>query len=61
MRNALGESDTLSFEVTMKPTMLNINKAKSLLRAMADVSTFEIGAAVDPVQASGGVGFCARH
>jgi hypothetical protein len=36
----------------MKPTMLNINKAKSLLRAMADVSAFEIGAVVDPEGAS---------
>jgi len=36
----------------MKPTMLNINKAKSLLRAMADVSGFEAGAAVDPEGAS---------
>jgi hypothetical protein len=39
-------------EVTMKPTMLNINKAKSLLRAMADVSAFKIGAAVNPDDAS---------
>jgi hypothetical protein len=36
----------------MKPTMLNINKAKSLLRAMADVSGFEIGAVVDAERAS---------
>ncbi len=36
----------------MNPTMLNINKAKSLLRAMADVSAFTIGAAVDPEGAS---------
>jgi hypothetical protein len=36
----------------MKPTMLNINKAKSLLRAMADVSGFEAGAVVDPAGAS---------
>ena len=36
----------------MKPTMLNINKAKSLLRAMADVSAFETGAVVDPDGAS---------
>jgi hypothetical protein len=36
----------------MKPTMLNINKAKSLLRAMADVSAFEVGAGVDPEGAS---------
>jgi hypothetical protein len=36
----------------MKPTMLNINKAKSLLRAMADVSGFETGAVVDPEGAS---------
>ncbi len=36
----------------MKPTMLNINKAKSLLRAMADVSAFKIGVEVDPEGAS---------
>jgi len=36
----------------MKPTMLNINKAKSLLRAMADVSGFKLGAAVGPEEAS---------
>jgi hypothetical protein len=36
----------------MKPTMLNINKAKSLLRAMADVSGFETGAVVDAEGAS---------
>jgi len=36
----------------MKPTMLNINKAKSLLRAMADVSGFENGAVVDADGAS---------
>ncbi len=36
----------------MKPTMLNVNKAKSLLRAMADVSGFEVGAVVDPAGAS---------
>lgn len=36
----------------MKPTMLNINKAKSLLRAMADVSGWKPGAAVDPETAS---------
>jgi hypothetical protein len=36
----------------MKPTMLNINKAKSLLRAMADVSGFEAGAMVDAEGAS---------
>jgi hypothetical protein len=36
----------------MKPTMLNINKAKGLLRAMADASGFESGAAVDAAGAS---------
>jgi hypothetical protein len=36
----------------MKPTMLNINKAKSLLRAMADVSGFALGAVVTPEEAS---------
>jgi len=36
----------------MKPTMLNINKAKSLLRAMADVTGFTLGAAVSPEEAS---------
>jgi hypothetical protein len=36
----------------MKPTMLNINKAKSLLRAMADVSGFKLGASVAPEEAS---------
>jgi hypothetical protein len=36
----------------MKATMLNINKAKSLLRAMADVSGFETGALVDADGAS---------
>ena len=36
----------------MKTTMLNINKAKSLLRAMADVSGFETGALVDADGAS---------
>jgi hypothetical protein len=36
----------------MKPTMLNINKAKSLLRAMADVSGFKLGAVVSPEEAS---------
>jgi hypothetical protein len=43
---------TLSIEVNMNPTMLNINKAKSLLRAMADVSAFKLGAAVSPEDAS---------
>jgi hypothetical protein len=36
----------------MKPTMLNINKAKSLLRAMADVAGWKTGAAADPDAAS---------
>ncbi len=36
----------------MKPTMLNINKAKSLLRAMADVAGWTPGAAADPDAAS---------
>ncbi len=36
----------------MKPTMLNINKAKSLLRAMADVSKFALGAEVTTEEAS---------
>jgi hypothetical protein len=36
----------------MKPTMLNINKAKGLLRAMADVSGFKSGAGVVPEEAS---------
>ena len=36
----------------MKPTMLNINKAKNLLRAMADVSEFVTGAVVDAEGAS---------
>ncbi len=36
----------------MKPTMLNINKAKSLLRAMADVTGFALGAVVSPEDAS---------
>ena len=36
----------------MKPTMHNINKAKSLLRAMADVSGFKIGVVVTPDEAS---------
>jgi hypothetical protein len=43
---------TLSIEVNMNPTMLNINKAKSLLRAMADVTAFKIGTAVSPDDAS---------
>jgi hypothetical protein len=36
----------------MKPTMLNINKAKGLLRAMADVSGWKLGEAVSPDDAS---------
>jgi hypothetical protein len=36
----------------MKPTMLNINKAKSLLRAMADISQWKLGAEVNPDEAS---------
>jgi hypothetical protein len=36
----------------MKPTMLNINKARGLLRAMADLSAFETGALVDVEGAS---------
>jgi hypothetical protein len=36
----------------MKPTMMNINKAKSLLRAMADVSGFALGVVVAPEEAS---------
>jgi hypothetical protein len=36
----------------MKPTMLNINKAKGLLRAMADVTAFKLGQAVAPEEAS---------
>jgi hypothetical protein len=36
----------------MKPTMLNINKAKSLLRAMADVSGFATGVVIDADGAS---------
>jgi hypothetical protein len=36
----------------MKPTMLNLNRAKSLLRAMADVSGFETGALVEAEVAS---------
>jgi hypothetical protein len=36
----------------MKPTMLNINKAKGLLRAMAEVSGWKPGAAVSPDEAS---------
>ena len=36
----------------MKPTMLNINKAKSLLRAMADVSGWTPGVPADPEVAS---------
>ena len=36
----------------MKPTMLNINKAKSLLRAMADVTAFKLGTAIGPEEAS---------
>ena len=36
----------------MKPTMLNINKAKGLLRAMADVGGWKPGVATDPEAAS---------
>jgi hypothetical protein len=36
----------------MKPTMHNINKAKSLLRAMADICAFKVGVPVDPDEAS---------
>jgi hypothetical protein len=36
----------------MKPTMLNINKAKSLLRAMADVTAFKLGTPINPEEAS---------
>jgi hypothetical protein len=36
----------------MKPTMLNINKAKGLLRAMAEVSGWKAGAAIAPEEAS---------
>jgi hypothetical protein len=36
----------------MKPTMLNINKAKSLLRAMAEVSGWSIDASVRGEDAS---------
>ncbi len=36
----------------MIPTMLNINKAKSLLRAMADVSGFKLGTVVAPDDAA---------
>jgi|HubBroStandDraft_2_1064218.scaffolds.fasta_scaffold823355_1 hypothetical protein len=36
----------------MKPTMLNINKAKSLLRAMAEVSAWQPGAAIAAEEAS---------
>jgi hypothetical protein len=36
----------------VKPTMLNINKAKGLLRAMADVSGFQLGALVSAEEAS---------
>jgi hypothetical protein len=36
----------------MKLTMLNINKAKGLLRGMADVSGWQVGVAVDPTEAS---------
>jgi hypothetical protein len=36
----------------MKPTMLNINKAKGLLRAMADVVEWKPGVGVDPEAAS---------
>ncbi len=36
----------------MKPTMLNINKAKSLLRAMAEVSGWKVDVAVNPEEAS---------
>ncbi len=43
---------TVVAEVTMKPTMLNINKAKSLLRAMADIAEWKLGVAADPDAAS---------
>ena len=36
----------------MKPTMLNINKAKSLLRAMADVSGWKLDVMVSGDEAS---------
>jgi hypothetical protein len=36
----------------MKPTMLNINKAKNLLRAMAEAVDWTAGAAVSPEEAS---------
>jgi hypothetical protein len=36
----------------MKPTMLNINKAKNLLRAMADISGWKVDAEVSPDEAS---------
>jgi hypothetical protein len=36
----------------MKPTMLNINKAKNLLRAMAELTNWSAGAAVSPEEAS---------
>jgi hypothetical protein len=36
----------------MDLTMHNVKKAKSLLRAMADVSGFQVGAAVSPDEAS---------
>ena len=38
--------------MTMKPTMLNINKAKGLLRAIADVSGWTAGATADSDAAS---------
>jgi len=36
----------------MDPTMHNVKKAKSLLRSMADVSAFKVGAVVSPDEAS---------
>jgi hypothetical protein len=36
----------------MKPTMLNINKAKSLLRAMADASGWKVDVMVSAEEAS---------
>jgi hypothetical protein len=36
----------------MKPTMLNINKAKGLLRAMAELAGWKPGVATDPDAAS---------
>ncbi len=36
----------------MKPTMLNINKAKGLLRAMAEITAFKAGTDVSPDDAS---------